>query len=147
MELLAVNGIVNHADLRPRARDAGYDNGPAGDAVDEVGCSVDRINDPGEAAGAHLRLILLTDDSVIRERLGERLSNEDLDIAVGFGDEVLMALRFDLERVEPVEIAERQGACLLRDPPRSRVSFGDVLRFHSVLPQPGQGTFSARLAA
>ena len=56
-----------------------------------------------EAGAAGNLGMLLADDAVVGIGLGERRAHEHLDLAVGIGDQVLVALAFDGEGVERPE--------------------------------------------
>ena len=66
-------------------------------AADEVVGAVDRVDVPADGRVAGLGAVLLADEAVVRERVGDPLADAPLDRRVGLGHERPVGLGLDLE--------------------------------------------------
>ena len=83
------------------------------ESVGEIGGAVERIDIPPEVRRAFVSAAFFGDNAVRRKMGPQTLYHELLTRAVGFGDEIEIALQF--ERNPAFEVVRQQRAALARD--------------------------------
>ena len=114
MKGLAGRRLVDDADHGLAMHGTGDHHAPGRNAAHEIGGAVDGIDHPDIACRAGNRGVFLADDAVLRIVGGNGSADEQLDLAVGFRDQILMALALDGQAVEIAEIFQAEFA----GPPR-----------------------------
>jgi hypothetical protein len=92
MKSLAGGRFMDDAHDSHTVLHASDDDGPGGDAAQEVGSAVDRIYHPCVTRSARKGSVFLSDGAVLGIFRRKLLADECLDIPVGLGDQVLMTL-------------------------------------------------------
>ena len=87
-----------------------------GNAVEEVGRAVDRVDDPAAAAGARDGARLLHEEAELGAGLVELLAENALGAPVGLADEVAGTLDRHLELLDLAEVAHQRPRRLARRP-------------------------------
>ena len=95
------------------------------DAVQIVRGAVDRVDDPGQPAGAGVPAALLAEDAVIGTRVGKAVPDEALDFAVGFRDDV-DGTRFRVRHLDALAPRLPRAPRLERDGPGEVEQLSDM---------------------